>query len=333
MTQISGTSTDHGGIVDPGLPIVDAHHHFIPAMAYMPADFRRDMDCGHDIRASVFVEAGQMWRPDGPDYLRPVGETAFAAAAAQEFAAPGRDLCAGIVAHVDLRLGAAVEDVLTAHAEAAGGRLRGIRHSTFWDSEPDAYRFTISRPARGLLLDSGFRSGAARLSGFGLGYDAVVFHEQLDELVAFARALPETPVILNHMGFALGIGRFATRRQEVFAQWRAGLARLAACDNVCVKIGGLGMPFWGFGFHERETAAPAEELAAVWAPYIHAVIELFGPDRCMMESNFPPDQRSCSYVTCWNALKLATRDLSMSERHQLFHDTAVRVYRLAGLAA
>lgn len=316
--------------IEPDLAIVDAHHHFIAAMNYMPADYRRDLAAGHRVVASVFVEAGQMRDPRVPEAFRPVAETAFAAAAAaadSEEDSAGPRLCAAIVAHADLR-GSEVDRVLEAHAGAGEGYLRGIRQSSFWDEGEEVYAFTIARPPRGLLLDSAFRNGFARLAAHGLSYDAVVFHHQLDELVDLAAAFPGTPIVLNHMGFALGVGRFAGKRDEVFGAWRAALGRLARHENVSVKIGGLGMPFWGFDFHERSAPADSDELAAVWRPYVETAVDLFGPQRAMMEANFPPDGRSCGYVTCWNALKKASSTYSAAERAALFAGTAARFYRI-----
>ena len=314
--------------IEPGLRIVDAHHHFIAAMDYMPADYRRDLSAGHDVAATVFVEAGQLHDPAVPEAFRPVAETVFAASVAAEAERDpaGPRLCAAIVPHVDLRGGAAVDAVIEAHLAAGGGRVRGIRQSAFWDEGGEVYAFTIARPPRGLLLAPEFRAGFARLAPYGLRYDAVVFHHQLDELTDLAAAFPDTPVVLNHMGFPLGIGRFAGRRREVFDDWRAGLGRLARLPNVSVKVGGLGMPFWGFGFHERAEPASSDELAAAWRPYVEAAIDLFGPQRAMMEANFPPDRRSCGYVTCWNALKKATAAYGGEERRALFAGTAAGFY-------
>lgn len=311
--------------IEPDLAIVDAHHHFIAAMDYMPEDYLRDMAAGHRIVASVFVEAGQLRDPAVAEAFRPVAETAFAAQAGD--AAPGSGMCAAIVAHVDLRSDA-VDLVIEAHRDAAGGRLRGIRQSAFWDSADEVYAFTIARPPRGLTADADFRRGFGRLHAHGLSFDAVAFHHQLDELADLADAFPDTPIVLNHMGFALGIGRFAGRRDDVFRDWRGALQRLAQRENVEVKIGGLGMPFWGFGFHERIQPASSDELAAAWRPYVEAAIEAFGPKRSMMEANFPPDGRSCGYVTCWNGLKKATANWSGAEREALFSGTATRFYRI-----
>ena len=61
---------------------------------------------------------------------------------------------------------------------------------------------------------------------------------------------------------------------------------------------------------------------------METLIEAFGPDRCMFESNFPVDKGLCSYVSCWNAFKRIAAGASASEKAALFHDTAARFYRL-----
>ncbi len=100
-------------------------------------------------------------------------------------------------------------------------------------------------------------------------------------------------------------------------------------DNLTVKVGGLGMLYCGWDFHLRDVPPSSQELAAAWRPYVEACIEAFGPNRCMMESNFPVDKQSCGYGVLWNALKRITHGCSATEKAALYRDTAARVYRLA----
>ena len=131
----------HEEILEPDLPIVDPHHHLWdrPGWRYLLDDLLADLNSGHNIVATVFLEGRAMYRADGPEALRPVGETEFvngvAAMSASGIYGPTR-VCAGIVGHADLRLGAAVQEVLEAHIRAGGGRFRGIRHSAAWDADP-----------------------------------------------------------------------------------------------------------------------------------------------------------------------------------------------------
>jgi len=317
-------------VIDPGRPIVDAHHYLWrrPSGAYQLPELMEDFRSGHDIRASVFVECDAGYRATGPAELRPVGETDYVAAMTSPGAAgdPADRPCAAIVGHADLRLGDAVAPVLEAHVAAGGGRFRGIRQRAQWDARlvPPGK----AAPPRYLLADSAFRRGFARLAPLGLGFDAWVYFTQLDEVAGLAAAFPDTPITLDHLGGPLGVGPYAGRRQAVFEAWREGMNLLARRPNVTVKLGGLGMAAYGFRFEMRDRPPSSEELATAWGPYIIHCIEAFGPDRCMFESNFPVDGQSCSYRTLWNAFKRVAADCSEGDKAALFGGTATRVYRL-----
>jgi L-fuconolactonase len=262
--------------------------------------------------------------------LRPVGEVEFANGVAA-MSASGRygntRVCAGIVGYADLALGAAVEKVLEAQIAAGGGRFRGIRFITATHPDQAAWGSMVTRP-EGMLADRKVREGFARLAPLGLGFDAWMYHTQLGELVDLARAFPETSIVLDHVGGAIGLGRYAGRRDEVFAEWSARIRELAACPNVHVKLGGLGMRMFGFSVHTHELPPSSEELAAVWRPYIETCIAAFGPERAMFESNFPVDKGSCGYAALWNAFKRIAAGSSAAEKRALFADTATKFYRL-----
>ena len=147
-------------------------------------------------------------------------------------------------------------------------------------------------PPPGLLADATFREGFAQLAPLGLTFDAWLYHPQIDELTALARAFPDTRICLNHVGGPLGIGVYAGKRDEVFAQWSASIRALAKCPNVFVKLGGMGMRINGFAFHEQAEPPSSEALAAAWKPYVETCIEAFGAARGMFESNFPVDKGS-----------------------------------------
>ena len=317
--------------IEPDLPICDPHHHLWddprnPYAPYTLPELRRDTGAGHHVVRTVFVDCMTHYRPDGPEELRPVGEIAYARAVAEESArTPGAEI-AGLVGYADMTLGDGAMSVLEAHLEAGGGRFKGIRHATGWDPDEAIRSFRNSPP--GLLLDDVFRRGVACLDRLGLSFDSQVHHHQLLELASLARAFPNMPVILNHTGLPLGIGPYAGKRDEVYRYWRASMAELATCDNVYVKLGGIGMPSFGFGWHEREVPAPSRALAEAIAPYFRACIALFGPERCMFESNYPVDRASCSYVVLWNAFKRVVHDCSPTDKASVFHDAAARAYRL-----
>jgi predicted TIM-barrel fold metal-dependent hydrolase len=319
-------------ILEPDLPIVDAHHHLWDrnGQPYFFFDFLEDLRAGHAVEASVFMECGAMYRARAVPELRSLGETEFANGAAALSASDRYGscrVCAGIVAHVDLRLGDRVEAVLQRHMAAAGERFCGIRQISAWHPDPTA-RGSMASPPAELLSDPRFRNGFAALERLGLSFDAWMYHTQLGEAAALAQDFPATTIILDHAGGALGIGPYAGKRQAVFAEWRAGMAVLARCPNVCVKLGGLGMRMSGFDFGSRPRPPSSQEVAAVWRPYIETCIELLGPERCMFESNFPVDKGSCSYAVLWNAFKRITSGASSDEKEALYRGTATRVYRL-----
>jgi len=207
-------------ILEPDLPIIDPHHHLWDrdGWRYMLYDLLADTNSGHNIVATVFVQARAMLRADGPPELKPVGETEWinGVAAMTASGAYGKiRVCAGIVSHVNLLLGDAARPVLEAEIGAAGGRFRGIRHSSAWDSDPGVAGMYATRP-KGLLLDSTFRTGFAHLAPLDLSFDAWLFHPQIGELADLARAFPDTRIVLDHCGGPVGIGRFASRREEIF---------------------------------------------------------------------------------------------------------------------
>jgi predicted TIM-barrel fold metal-dependent hydrolase len=321
--------------LDPAQPIIDPHHHLWdrPGWRYLLDDMLADIRSGHDIRATVFIQARAMHRAEGPEAMQPVGETEFANGVAAMCASGGYGqvrVCAGIVGFADLRLGDAVRPVLEAHVTAGGGpggRFRGIRHIATWDEDP-AMLNPAYTPAEDMLASDGFRAGFAHLAALGLSYDAWLYFHQIPRLTALARAFPTVPIVLDHCGGILGIGRYAGRRDEVFAQWSASLADLATCPNVMVKLGGLGMRLPGFGFEGRERAPGSVELAEHWRPWMERCIEAFGTARCMFESNFPVDKGSYAYANGWNAMQRIASGASAEEKADLFWRSAARFYRL-----
>ena len=320
-------------ILEPELAIVDPHHHLWdrPDWRYLLDDLLRDVGSGHNILATVYVQARAMYRERGPEEMRPVGETEFvngvAAMSASGIYGKTR-ACAGIVGHADLTLGSRVEPVLAALIRAGGERLRGIRHITAWDADPSVRNPAYS-PPRGLLAERAFRDGFAVLGRLGLTFDAWLYHPQINEVADLARAFPATRIVLNHVGGPIGNGAaYAGRRNEIFPAWAASIKALAGCQNVYVKLGGLGMRLGGFGFHEHPEPPSSATLAAAWRPYIETCIEAFGPSRSMFESNFPVDKGSYSYPVFWNACKLMTQGASKEEQADLFARTAARFYRL-----
>jgi predicted TIM-barrel fold metal-dependent hydrolase len=319
-------------VIDPARPIVDPHHHLWDrgGQRYLIEDIAADIASGHNVIATVYVEARSMYRAGGPEALRPVGEVEFANGAAAMSASGGYGpaaICAGIVGHANLLLGDGARAVLEAEIAAGNGRFRGIRHSSAWDADPDVAHMYATRP-KGLLLDPTFRKGFACLAPLGLSFDAWMFHPQISDLIDLARAFPDTKIVLDHCGGPVGLGVYANRREEIFKGWKASIAEIAKCPNVAVKLGGLAMRLLGCDFHERPKPPSSEEAAAAWRPYIETCIEAFGPARAMFESNFPPDKGQCSYQVIFNAFKRIAAPYSEAEKTALFSKTAADVYRL-----
>jgi L-fuconolactonase len=319
--------------IEPALPIVDPHHHLWdrPGWRYMLDDLLADLNTGHNVIATVFVQCRAVHRASGPEELRPVGETEFVNGVAAMSASGGygaAKVCQGIVGHADLRLGGRVRAVLEAHLRAAPDRFRGIRHITAWDPDQTVLNPAYN-PGQSLLANPTFREGIACLAPLNLSFDAWLYHPQIDELTDLARAFPGTRIVLNHVGGPLGLNAYEGKRDAVFAKWSASIKALAQCPNVCVKVGGMGMRINNYGFERAADPPSSEALAAAWKPYVETCIAAFAANRCMFESNFPVDKGSYGYGVFWNACKRLAKGASTAEKAELFAGTATRFYRLA----
>lgn len=317
--------------IEPALPIIDPHHHFWDHHGnYFLDELLADLNAGHRVLGTVYLQCGHAYDMSAPAELRPVGETTFAAGIAREAArrtnAP--KVCGGIVAFADMMLGDAVRPVLEAHVKAGDGRLRGIRHIT---ARHEGFSSSLlGRPPAKLMAEPAFRRGLAQLQAMGLSFDAWLYHTQIEELVDLARAMPELPIVLDHLGGPIGVGPYTGRRDDSRRECLSALAELAKCPNVHLKLGGLSMTMIGFSLDFQGRAVPpnSEELAQAWRPYIEPAIEMFGAQRCMFESNFPVDSAVCSYLVQWNAFKRITAQASAEEKATLYAGTADRFYRL-----
>jgi L-fuconolactonase len=314
--------------IDPGLPICDPHRHlwkdrFGP---YLVDQLHVDTAACHNVVSTVYIEAAVEYRDDGPAEFQCVGETEFAAAQALRSESIGGARIAAIVSFADVTLGGRVEPVLAEHARAGGGLFRGVRYQAAWDPSPEVKPAVTGSP--GVLGRADFRAGLSVVAQMGLVFDACVYHPQIAEVTELARALPELTIVLEHLGGPLGIGPYAGRRDEVRKAWVPAIAEVAACPNVVMKLGGIGMGRFGLDWLSHPGPPTSEELAAAWEPEVHWCIEQFGSDRCMFESNFPVDGEATSYVVLWNAFKRLAAGASADEKADLFHDTASRVYRL-----
>ncbi len=317
--------------LEPRLPIIDPHHHLWdrPGNRYLLEELVADMR-GQNVRQTVFVECTSMYRATGPDEFKVVGETEFvqgiaAASASGRYGEPR--VAAGIVGSADFRLGDRVQPVLEAHLAASLQRFRGIRHRAAWADRTVVPNQPADLPDH-VLLDPAFRKGFAYLRQYGMTFEGWVYHTHIADLTDLARAFPDTTIIFNHLGGPIGVGSYAGRREEIFAAWKPAIAALAKCPNVVAKVGGIQMVVNGYGWHERQRPPTSDELLNANKDWYRYTIEQFGPGRCMFESNFPVDKLSCSYTVLWNQFKKLTQGFSADERGAMFHDTAMRVYRL-----
>jgi len=314
--------------LEPGLPIVDPHHHLWDDHRgrYLAEELLGDIAGGHDVRATIFIEAMSGYRADGPERLRPIGETLLVRRVAEAAPAARTRIAAATIGFADLTLGAAVDEVLDAHQEADAKRFRGIRHAT--PNDPAIGRHAYRQHPPGALRERSFREGFARLAQRGLSFDAWCYYPQLPDVADLAAAFPDATIVIDHVGGMLGVGAHGRAREESFARWRRHIRALAERPNVVVKLGGLGMLSLGLGYHRRAVPPGSEELARDWRPYVETCLAAFGPDRSMFESNFPVDRQSCGYTILWNAFKRLAAGLSAAEKTALFSGTAARVYRI-----
>lgn len=338
-----GQSTNHAWLqqrteaaLEPELPICDPHHHLWDLRSgatqprYLLEEMLADLGGGHNIVSTIFIECGAMFRADGPEEMKCVGETEFvngiAAMSASGAYGPTR-IAAGIIGTCDLRIGDRAADVLDAQIAAGNGRFRGIRRGVLWHKSPEI-RNHRTEPPEGLMLRDDFRAGFKHLAARKLSFEVWCCHEQIPEATALAKAFPDTVLILDHFGGPLGAGPYKGKADEVFEDWKGKMAALAECPNVMAKLGGLNMDINGFGWEERDLPPTSAELVEATRRYFDYTIEKFGVERCMFESNFPVDKLSCDYTVLWNSFKLMTKGFSADERAALFHDTAARVYRV-----
>jgi L-fuconolactonase len=260
----------HEEIIEPGLPIIDPHHHLWdrPGYRYLFPELLADVGSGHNIRATCYEQAREMYRADGPDELKSLGETEFVSgvSAMSGSGKYGPTRCiTGIIAFVDLRLGSRAKGVLERHIAVSDGRVHGIRNGSTWSDDPTLKTFTAGGPP-GLLLDKSFREGFASLAPLGLTFDGWMFQTQLSDLVDLARAFPQTTIVLNHCGGPLAVGPYAGKREEAFAEWRDRIREVASLPNTYVKLGGLGMKPIGYTFFDNEQPPSSQDPRRLGAP-------------------------------------------------------------------
>jgi predicted TIM-barrel fold metal-dependent hydrolase len=226
----------------------------------------------------------------------PVAETRWLAGLADQCGFPS-----AIVAYADFSR----EDIqLVLEQHCAFDRVRGIRQILNYHHDP-----ALTYTGHNLLQDENWCRNFSLLSRYNLSFELQLYYQQMKQAAALAAGNDNIQFILNHAGMPV------ERDEAGIAGWRAGMRTLAACDNVVVKISGLGMtdPQW-----------TTESIR----PFVLQTIDLFGVGRCMFASNFPVDSLFSDYDTLYAAYRTITTDFSTAEQALLFHNNAARYYRL-----
>lgn len=296
------------------IPFVDCHHHlwdltrnpvypWLRGIAveggagkghlprrYGVTEYLGDMRCARLV-GSVHVEAG--W-----DRGDPCGETEWLAACIEATGWPG-----AAVAYVDI----AAENAASVLERQSGfDFVRGVRMRLAED-----HRSLLAlRPGQNPMVDPRWRRGFSLLAGHGFSFELQVVPALMGDAAALADAFPDTIVIVSHLGFPFA------REPEGRAFWRNELARLAQRPNVAVKLSGFAM------------FSPEMDVSFL-SPLVEQAVEIFGPQRAMVGSNFPVDLRTRRAEEYLGTLFGLFRGFSENERKMLFHETASRLYRIA----
>ena len=298
----------HEEIIEPDLPIIDPHHHLWdrPGYRYLFPELLADVGSGHNIRATCYEQAREMYRADGPEELKSLGETAVR----QRRLGDERlgQIRADAVHHRHHRLcRSAARRARQGYPRAAHRSLRRppARHPQRLDLErrPDAedlHRRRTSRAAAGQELSR--RVCDPRPVGSHLRRLDVPDPARATSSIwrAPSRRRRSCSIIAAR---PLAIGPYAGKREEAFTEWRDRIREVASLPNTYVKLGGLGMKLIGFTFFDNDQPPSSQDLEKAWRPYIETCIAAFGPQRSMFESNFPVDKGTCSYQVLWNAFK------------------------------
>ena len=341
-------------ILEPDLPIIDPHHHLwdlralishfpeprhrfietiVPVAHYTFDQYLADLQTGHNVIATVFMECGAFYRAGSDDATKVVGEVEFVNGVGAQSASGlygNLRMCAGIVRKADLMLGEQVRSVLERLQAAAPDRFRGIRFQGAWDADPEVLGVPIQK-REGFYREDAFREGFAQLGKLGLTFDAWIVEPQIPDVIDLAPAFPDQPICLDHCGTPLGMASYTGKLHERFDTWRHNIRELARCENVSVKLGGLAMHNCAMSAQGPAAGVGSEDLAAMWRPYLETCIEAFGPDRAMFESNYPVDRWGATYPVLWNAFKRVTRSASASDKRALYAGTAARFYGIEHL--
>ncbi len=314
--------------IDSTQRIIDPHHHLWErgGSRYRAEELSQDTARGHAVSDTVFVECLASYRKEEQEERRSIGETEFVV----EESVRSRELkgcdISGIIAFIDLSLGDKVNNLLDAHQEVSGKMLKGVRHATAWSNDPKI-PVSHSKPREGLMAEKAFIDGVRYLGNRNLSFDAWMYFDQLHQLHNLAKEVPNTRIIINHLGAPLNLGRWQKKQAEMHSIWKSELRKLAKLENVYLKIGGIGMEnYFGTNWGSRPSPPSSDEVVTAWDERILWCIERFGTEKCMFESNYPVDRQTLPYSVIWNTFQKITQSFTVSEKDDLFWVTAQSVY-------
>lgn len=259
---------------------------------YLPNDYLNDA-APFNISETVYVETE--WNPNDP-----IGETIYATKLNKLYGLPN-----AIVAQAWLNA-PNVEEVLC--EQASFPLVRSIRHKPAYTNE-----INKDRKYRTLMSDAKWRHGYKILSKLGLHFDLQVSWRFFDEAIRLANDFPETVIILNHTGLP------ENRSIEVLQGWHVAMQNLAKCNNVMVKISGLGLAGKSWSLEDN-----------AWI--IEETIRIFGSNRCMFASNFPVDRLCGTFFDIFSGFKVVSTKFTALEQKNLFCETARKIYKTSNFS-
>lgn len=290
--------------------------------AYLPANLRADWGSYAD-RVDGVVHVQAMW--EGRKHIDKVGETRWLAAID-----PEGTIIKAMVGEAQLDA-PDLDAVLDAHAQASD-RFVGIRDSL--SHSPARGVFDFARSGE-LMRDDRWRRGFAELGARDLTFDAWCYHHQLRDLASLVRDIPQTRVVVCHLGSPVGVagpyagvGTTPAEREAIESEWRASIAELAAVDHVQFKISGMLMPIIGFGYERWEVPMSQQEYVDRVGPFIQYMLDTVGIERCLFGSNFPMDKVSIRYETVIAGLDELLGNFELEPREGFWAGNARRFYGL-----
>ncbi|GBG30576.1 L-rhamnono-gamma-lactonase [Hondaea fermentalgiana] len=285
-----------------------------------------------NVRGTVFIECGSYYDMEAPEHLRSVGETVKVNEIAKSCPIIGNQIRVPSMAMEESKL----EEVLDAHAKASTiVKLTGVRDpvAKIDPRMQGKVRTAMDHniPYEHLASDE-YARGAKVLERRGLTLDLYLFYHQLPMAAQLARKVPNLRLVIDHCGGLIGDQEYAKPevQQQMREEWEKSIEELASIPNVRIKLGGILMSYCGLGFDEKETAPSAQEVADAQYPWMSFIIDKFGVDRCIFESNFPMDRVSVSYENCFASFMLIAKryGCSAEDIDKMFYSNAVETYQL-----